>query len=191
MASLQAVDAWVAKQQQIAVVLVGCGRTWIAVLLDGVITHELRKVLHQAGCQNTQVFGRGDVPWHGQALWVFVARVFHAQCFGLGIHHVYKVFHRAAYAFGQDDGRIVARLNNHAFDQVEHRHLHLGVDKHARALHLPSALTHGHGLLERDFFGLERLEHQISRHQLGQRSRLNRLFRIRLRQHLLRGDVHK
>ena len=131
MASLQAVDAWVAKQQQIAVVLVGCGRTRIAVLLDSVITHELRKVLHQAGSQNTQVFGRGDVPWHGQSLWVFVARVFHTQRFGLGIHHVYKVFHRAAYAFGQHDGRIVARLNNHAFDQVEHRHLHLGVDKHA------------------------------------------------------------
>ena len=168
MSCLQAVNARVAKQQQIAVVLVGRWGARISVLLDGVITHELRKVLHQAGSQNAQVFGGGDVSRNRQTLWVFIARIFHTQRLGLGIHHLYKMLNRATNAFCQNDGCIVTRLNNHALDQVEHWHLHLGIDKHARALHLPCALAHRQSLLQRDFFGLERLKHQIRRHQLSQ-----------------------
>ena len=100
MSCLQAVNARVAKQQQIAVVLVGRWGARIAVLLDGVIAYELRKVLHQAGGQNAQVFGGGDVPRNRQTLRVFIARIFHAQRLGLGIHHFYKMLNRSTHAFG-------------------------------------------------------------------------------------------
>ena len=118
-------------------------------------------------------------PGAGQAFGVLVAGVLHAQRLGLLVHELDEVLDRAAHALGQRHGGVVARLHDHPLDQVVHRHLHLGVDEHARARHLPGALADRQRLLQVDLLGAERVEHQVGRHQLGQRCRLDRRCRCR------------
>ena len=104
----------------------------------------------------------------GQALRVFVAGAVHAQNLGLLVHHLDKAFYRAADAFSQSYRGVIARLNNHALDQIFNGHFHFGVDEHPRSWHFPSALTHSHALLEVNFFGFQGFKNQISSHEFGQ-----------------------
>ena len=78
-AGFQAIDRGVAKQQQIAVAVVGGGRAGVAVFLDGVVADVLGEIGHQAGGQHAQIARGGGVAGFGQAFGVFVAGVFHAQ----------------------------------------------------------------------------------------------------------------
>ena len=130
-------------------------------------------------------------PGVGQAFRVLVARVLHAERLGLLVHEFDEMLDRAAHAFGQRHGGVVARLHDQALDQVFDRHLHLRVDEHARAGHLPGARADRQGLLQGDLLGLERVEHQVGRHQLGQRGRLDRAVDVLLRQHLVGRDVEQ
>ena len=78
-----------------------------------------------------------------------------------------------------------------AAPQVIDRHLHLGVDEHARAGHFPGALADRQGLLEVDLPGLQRVEHQVGGHQLGQRGGLHRAVDVLGRQDLVGRDVQQ
>ena len=189
MTGLQAVDRGIAKQQRVAVGAVGRWRAFVVVLLGRVVVHVLGKFLHQALGQDGQVARRGQMAGLGQAFGVLVARAFHAQGLGLFIHQAHEVFQRTTHAFGQRHGRVVARLDDHALDQVVDGDLHLGVDEHARAGHLPGAFADREALLERDFLGAQRVKHQIAGHQLGQRGLLDRRIDVLRTQHLVGGDV--
>ena len=63
-------------------------------------------------------------------------------------------------------------------EQIFHGHLHLGVNEHARARHLPRAFGDGQALLQRDFARAQGIEHQIGGHQLGQGGWFDRLVNI-------------
>ena len=189
MARLQAVDGRVAEQQRVAVAVVGWRRARVMVFLDRVIRCVLGEVLQQPGCQHGQIARGRDVAGLGQAFRVLESGGRHTQRLGLGVHHLDKVLGRAAYALGQRHRGIVARLHDHALDQVFHRHLHLGVDEHARAGHLPGAFADRQRLRQGDFLAAQRVEHQIGRHQLGQRGRLNHGIGVLGGQHLVRRHV--
>ena len=90
MARFQTVDGWVFEKQQIAIAFVGCGSAWVTVFFDGVGAHVVRKIAHQTHGQGGQVACRGDMARLRQTFWVFVGGVFHAQHFGLVVHHLHK-----------------------------------------------------------------------------------------------------
>ena len=187
----QAIDRWVAKQQHIAVAVVGCRRSLVPVFFQGVVGHVVGKILHQAGRQQGQVPRRGAVPHLGQALGVFIGRGLHAKRQRLVVHELHKTLGAAAYTLGQGHGGVIAALDNHALDQVFHRHHHLRVDEHARTRHLPGALADRECLLEVNLFALQGLKHQVGGHQLGERRRFDRHIDVFLRQHLVGGDIEQ
>ena len=79
------------------------------------------KSLHQPAGQHAQVARGGDVAGLSQAFGVFVAGAIHAPGPSLVVHQLDEVFIRAAHAFGQRHGGVVARLDDHALEQVVHR----------------------------------------------------------------------
>ena len=79
-----------------------------------------------------------------------------------------EALRRATYAFRQRHRGIVARLHNHAFEQIFYRHLHLGVNEHARTRHFPSTQTHRKSLFQVDFLGTQCLKNHVRSHQLSQ-----------------------
>ena len=160
-------------------------------MLDGIQADVFGEVAHQTGSQQAQVTRRGAVAGRGQAFGVAVAGGLHAQSLRLGVHHLDEVLHGAAHAFGQGHGRVIARLHDHALEQVFHAHLHLGVDKHARTRHLPSPLADRKGLLQIDFTGAQGIEDQVRGHQFGQGGRLHQIVLPLRGQHLSSGQVQQ
>ncbi len=165
---LEAIHRRVTEQQRIAVGAVGRRRARIGIVLGGVIVHVLREILHEPRREDAQVARGGRVAGLREAFGVLVGRVLHAQGLGLVVHELDEVLGRAADPLGQGHGGIVARLHDHALQEVIHRHLHLGVDEHARARHLPRQDAHRQLLFQRDLLGTQRIEHQVAGHELGQ-----------------------
>ncbi|OQB99218.1 MAG: hypothetical protein BWX79_03199 [Alphaproteobacteria bacterium ADurb.Bin100] len=191
MAGFQAVHCRVTEQQAVPVVVIGGRCAGVAVFLDRVVAHVLGKVAHQPGRQHAQVARGGGVAGFGQTLGVLEGGGVQAQRLGLGVHELHEALDAAAHALRQCHRGVVAGLHDHAFDQVFHRHLHLGVDEHARAGHFPGALADRQGLLEVDLPGLQRVEHQVGGHQLGQRGGLHRAVDVLGRQDLVGRDVQQ
>ena len=57
--------------------------------------------------------------------------IVHAQFFRLRIHHLRKAFFAARNGFRQSHASIVARLYNHAFDEVVYADWNFRVQEHA------------------------------------------------------------
>ena len=89
------------------------------------------EILHQARGEQTKVTRGREVTGFGQAFRVFIHGGFHAQLACLLVHQLDKPLQAAANTLSQGHGGIVATLDDHAFDQVLNRHLHLWVDEHA------------------------------------------------------------
>ena len=95
-----------------------------------------------------------------------------AELLRVGVHHLHEGLLRAADLLGQRDRRVVARLHDHALQQVVDGHLLADLDEHARALLLPGALADRDRVGELEAAFVERLEDGVGRHQLGQTGRL-------------------
>jgi thiol:disulfide interchange protein DsbD len=131
------------------------------------------------------------VNWRGQTLRILVGGAAHAQNFGLVVHELNKTLHTSGHTFGQSHRRIVTRLDNHAFDQILHRDAHLRVNEHAGAGHTPSSLGDRQNLLAVELATLDRIEHQISRHQLGQRCGFDLHIGIFSGEYLIGRHIHQ
>ena len=191
MPGLQAINRWVAKKQQVAVAVVGCRCALIAVFFDGVVGHIFRKIQHQPRGQQAEIACGREVTGFGQPLRVFVHRGFHAQLACLLVHQLDKPLNATANALSQGHGSIVTTLDDHALNKVLHWHLHLWVNKHARARHLPCAIAHRQGQFEVNFLAAQRIKNQVSSHQFGERGRFHGRVDVFLRQQLVGGDVEQ
>ena len=172
-AGFQAVDARVTKQQQVAVARIGRWRAGVAVFLERVKAHILRKISQQAGGKQGHVARGGDVARRGEPLGVAVTGIAHAQALCRGIHVLHKGFFAAKQPFGQRHGGVIARLHDHALEQVFHAHQLARLNEHARARHFPGLFAHAKGLVHADLAAFERVKHDVGRHQLGQRGRFH------------------
>ena len=181
MAGFQAVDAGVAIKQQVAVRL-----------LDIIVFKRFNRInriifgeiIDDCAGQNHQIVHGGEVVFARQAGAVEKMRAAHAQALGFGIHHIGEALFTAADGLSQRDGRIVARLYNQAFNQIAYAGRLARLQKHARALGFPAFFRHGEHLVGLERAVVERFEGEISRHQLGERSRLHRRIQIFAGQHL-------
>ena len=189
MASLQTINCGVAKQQQIAVTVIGRGGSRVTVFLNGVISDVIGEIMHQSGRQNAQIPCGGGMTCLGQTFRIFVTGGFHAERFGLLIHQLHEAFDSSTNAFCQCHGGIISALYDHAFEKVFHRHHHLGINEHTRTRHLPCALTNRQGLLQINFFTAQGIKNQVCRHQLGEGCRLHRNINVLCSQHLIGRDV--
>jgi hypothetical protein len=128
----------------------------------------------------------------GQPLGVLVTRARQPQRPGLLVHQLHEALGPCPPTpSAQRHGRVVAGLHDHALEQVLYRDLLIGLDEHARAGHAPRALTDSKFLVQRELARLERIEHHIGGHQLGQRGRFDRLIWVLGGQHLPAGGIQQ
>ena len=190
-AGFEAVHRGVAEQQNIAVAFVGSRRAWVTPTLNGVKARILRKVLQQTVRQSGQVGCRAGVPRRGKALGVNKAGLTQAQGLGLAVHALDKRVDRACHPFGQGHSGVVARLHNHAFEQVFDGNALTLRGKHAGAGHGGGALADHHTVGELDAPGLQRVKHHIGRHEFGERGGLYRRLLVMSCEHVARGHVEQ
>ena len=85
---------------------------------------------------------------------------------------------------GERDGGVVPRLHDHALDEDVGRDLRADLHEGARALRPPGVLA------DRDLVGelepavVQRLEHHVGGHELGEARRLHAVVGAPLRQHV-------
>jgi hypothetical protein len=91
-----------------------------------------------------------------------------AELLGIGVHHLHEGGLVAADFLGERHRGVVARLHDHADDQVLDRDLLADLDEHFRAFLLPGVLADGHRVGELDAAFLQCLEHAVGRHELRQ-----------------------
>src|SRR5690606_32240678 len=135
-AGLDPVHVTVAPQQAIAV-----GLTVVVVLevffrVDLVV---LGKIPDQGLGHQRHVVGGGEVVVPGQAGGVFKVGVHHPQQLGLLVHNVGKGRLGAGDVLGEDDGGVVAGLDNHPPQQVDDGGPAVGHQRPHRAAAGPAA----------------------------------------------------
>jgi len=112
----------------------------------------------------------------GQAAGVAKARILHAEPLRLAIHHLRKVLLVTGNRLRQCHAGVVARLDDHALEQVVDRDLRAHLDEHLRTAGLPGFLRDRHGLIDLQRTLPDGGKAQVGGHQLGQRSRLQALL---------------
>ena len=186
MTRLQAVDARVAAQQAVAVLLLD---PVVLELAHRVILVVLGKIADHGGREQRHVLRRRVMLRRGQPRAVLVVRARHPQAFGVLVHHLHEGIFGAADALRQGDCRVVARLHDHAHYQQFHGDRLAELDEGARALGPPGVLAHDHGLVELEFPRLQLRENDIRGHQFREAGRLQAHRRIPRRQHLAGVEV--
>ena len=188
-AGLEAVDAGVAAQQQVAVRLVD---VVVAVFLDRVVGEELGVVANDVGRDHGQVARRALVAGFGQAGGVLERGVLQAEGLRLAVHHADELVERAADRLGQRHRGVVAGLHDLALEEFLDGRGHGGVDEHQRTAGLalvPGPLGDRQALLQRELLVVDRGEDHVQAHQLGQRGRIGRDVGVALGQGLVAGQV--
>ena len=102
----------------------------------------------------------------------------------------------AGDAFGEDDRRVVARLDGDALDQVGHAHHGVERREHGRAARRraagpPRMLAHLELVVELEPAGLQLAEHDRKRHQLAHARRRHERVGILLEQHEIGVGIHQ
>ena len=116
-------------------------------------------------------------------------RAGHAKARRFAVHQLHEDVLRPRDGLGERDARVVARLHFHALDELVDADGLARLDEHARAGGAPGARRHGDALLERELLVMQCSEHQVRRHQLGERCRLDALVRFLGEQHLTTRHV--
>ncbi|VXB45557.1 hypothetical protein BURKHO8Y_140003 [Burkholderia sp. 8Y] len=187
-AGLEAVDARVEPQQAVAVRLLDLVVREILHREDAVV---LGEVPDQARRQHGEVARRRVVLRIGHAVHVGIVRVLHADALRGPVHQIDEVGLAAADEFRERNGRVVARLHDHAVDEIVHRDRLLRFDEHARLVrpHAAHGLARHDRLVHVDLLGLEGVEDEVRGHQLGERRGFHALVRIAGCEHLIAGGI--
>ena len=101
----------------------------------------------------------------------------HAEPLGVLVHERGEGVLGARDALGERDRRVVAALHDHALYQDLDRHARVEVEVGARTFRAPGALADRQLGVELDLAVLQRLEHDVCRHQLGDARGLDRVAR--------------
>src|SRR6185312_2076063 len=96
------------------------------------------------------------------------------------IHELNESLPRAAHPFSESYRGVVSRLHDHAFDEVDDRHLAAYLDEGARAACAPGVLADRDGVIELYASVLQRSEHDVRRYELGEAGRLHALIGVLL-----------
>ena len=187
-AGLHAVHGGVDVQQPVAV---GLAHAVEGVFLLGVHPVVVRKLLDDARGQQRHVARGGIVLGRGQAGGVDEVRVLHADAACLGVHLLGKGLLAARDGFGQDDGRVIAGLDDQPVQQLFHRGGLARVHEHARADGLVGRLRDGRAGVHVQRAVAQRLENHIGRHQLRERGRLHPLVRCLAVEHRVGTHVEE
>ncbi len=148
-AGLQAVHGGIALQQPIAILLLD------AVMLElayRIVLIVLRIVANHGVGQQGQVAGGGVMLRRRQSRTVLEVSADHPQALGVGIHQLHEGLFGAGNAFGQSNGRVVTRLNDHPENQVLDRYGLAQFDEGARPFGAPGMLADIHLLFELEFY---------------------------------------
>ena len=121
MPGLDAIDADVAPQQGIAIVLLDAVPLEFLDRVDLVV---LGIVVDQRARQQRDIASRCVVLRIRQTAGIDVVRVVHAEPRGVLVHQVGEQRFRAGGVFGKRNRGIVAGLDDHAVQQFLQRHLH-------------------------------------------------------------------
>jgi hypothetical protein len=115
----------------------------------------------------------------------------HADALGRRVHQLHEVGFAAADEFRERNGRIVARLHDHAVHEIVHGDGLVRLDEHARLvrLHAAHGLAWHDGLIHVDLLRLQRIEDEICGHQLRERRRLDAFIGIARCEHLIAGCI--
>ncbi len=136
-----------------------------------------REALLDGASQQGLVARRGDLLVSGQSGGVYIDGARHAERLRLAGHQLGELFFAAAQRFGHDHCGIVRRLGDEPLDRILDGEGLVGLEAE-----LGRVLGRGIGRdrqarVELDVAGLELLEQQIERHDLGERRRMARLVR--------------
>ncbi len=177
---LDAIYRLVSKQQFIAV------RLSYAVVLKiflRVVAIVLGVIIDQRSRQDRQVTRGCQVPLNRPAGGILKMAIAHPQQRRLLVHDVGKGSFAASHMLRQSDTGIVTRLDNHAAQQILHRHLGALANKHLRAAHLPGLDANIDEISRFQVAALDLRRDNIAGHHLGQAGRRQLLIGISLHQH--------
>ena len=101
-----------------------------------------------------------------------------------------KLLFAAGNRLGQHNTGIIARLHNHATDQILDPHLLADIHEHLGPAHAPGALTHGQHLIHLQPALLQAIKHDIHGHELGHAGRRHAVIGVLLKQRGAGFEIH-
>ena len=118
-------------------------------------------------------------------------RARHADLQGVLIHQIDE--HRLAPRdmLRERDRGVIARLHDHALDEILDADLRADFHEHARAVLIPGVRADAHLVVELDAAVLQRMEHGVCGHQLREARGFKPLILVGGRQHLAADVVHQ
>ena len=143
-----------------------------------------RKPFLDRAPEQREVARAGDLIIVRQAGRVDISGVAHAERLGFLRHELGELVLVAGQIFGDRHGDIVRRSRDHGFDRIIDRDGLAGLDAELRWRLLGRMDGDLERRVEPDRAGVEPLEQQVERHDLGQRSRMAQRVGVRRLEHL-------
>ena len=166
MTGLDAVDVRIRPQQPVAIRL---RDVVVAVFLLRIDRIKVRIVADQRRRETRDVGGRRVMLRIREPGRIGEVRRCQLEARRFLIHPLDECVLGAGDRLGERDRRIVARLDDHTVEQLLDAHRLARLDEHPRAFGAPRLLRHGHHLRGNDRLRAQRTEHEIRRHELGER----------------------
>ena len=191
MAGLESIHGGVGVEQGIAVALLDTVVLELAFGVDGVVVDA---VADDGARQHGEVTRGRLVLRVGQAGGVDKMRVRHAQALRFCIHQLRKALFGACHVLGNRLGRVVARLDDDAAQDVDHRGLAIERQVHARLGARPPApgvLAYRNQVSLLELARAQRLLDDVGGHHLGERCRRQGFVHVGRGKHLPGVEIHQ
>ena len=155
--------------------------------LDGANIEEIdviRKITQQRPAKDRHVARRGDMGGIVEPIGIDEVRFVHAEPLRRRVHFVGKGFDGPVDALGDHHGDVVGRLHHQHLERIVEGHQRARRKAHFRGRHAGGAHGHGERSVHRQAPIAHRLQRDIGRHQLRQRSGIPGLGRLILDERL-------
>ncbi len=159
--------------------------------LDGVPFVVLGEFLDHGAGKGNQIAGGRVMFGIGQTHAVLVMSVFHAEPFGVLVHHLGEHGFVAGDMLGQGHAGIVSGLNDHALEQRFDRDFGTDLGKHARALGAPGFFTHPDRVIQFQMARGQLPENHVGGHDLGEASGFEAFIRVVLGEHASAVEIRE
>ncbi len=126
-----------------------------------------------------------------QTVWIGKMRTTHADALCFRIHALHKSRFRTANSFRDRNGHVIGRFHQHDLERSIERHHRAGTITHLARWLFRGVDRHAHRRFQRQLPCFNRAEGDISRHHLGQRSRIPALERILRGVDLATCNIHR
>ena len=126
-----------------------------------------KRVTQKRARQDAEIARRGDLAVGGQSVGIDVARLRHAELLRGLVHHRGETVDRTADALGEHHGHVVRRLDHHHLQRVVDGDLRAGTKAHLRGRLRSGGRRNREQRVERELAVLDRLQRDVSGHDLG------------------------